>query len=286
MTNKIYNLFIKDLFAIKGRASRKEFVARFLMMIFLCVFSRYIYKISYLIDNFLLDIIAILLCPILIIYVIQMFFVTHRRLHDLNASGWWQLVTFIPLGQILMIGFIFFKGTQGVNRFGEVPNEDSESYSSLKYNMFICTGITLLTLAMLYFLVILNRDKEYSINCQKIGMEYYKKGDYEDALKSFNLAIDFTPNRSTLHIARGLALAKLEQYDEAIKSYDKAIDLTLENERIYNSGVYVSRGKALNKLGRYEEALESVDKTLALNPKNKAAIEVKKQILEFLNKKL
>ena len=89
-----------------------------------------------------------------------------------------------------------------------------------------------------------------------------------------------------MHIARGLALAKLEQYDEAIKSYDKAIDLTLENERIYNSGVYVSRGKALNKLGRYEEALESVDKTLALNPKNKAAIEVKKQILEFLNKKL
>ena len=291
MTNKIYNLFIKDLFAIKGRASRKEFLARFLMMIILCITGRYFFDVFHSNEDSVLGGISgfaasFILTPILIIYVIQMFFVTHRRLHDLNASGWWQLVTFIPLGQIFMIGFIFFKGTQGVNRFGEVPNEDSESYSSLKYNMFICTGITLLTLAMLYFLVILNRDKEYSVNCQKIGMEYYKKGDYEDALKSFNLAIDFTPNRSTLHIARGLALAKLEQYDEAIKSYDKAIDLTLENERIYNSGVYVSRGKALNKLGRYEEALESVDKTLALNPKNKAAIEVKKQILEFLNKKL
>ena len=50
-----------------------------------------------------------------------MFFVTHRRLHDLNASGWWQLITFIPFGQILMIGFIFFKGTPGPNKYGEPP---------------------------------------------------------------------------------------------------------------------------------------------------------------------
>ena len=60
---------------------------------------------------------------IFILSVIQVFFVTHRRLHDLNASGWWQLITFIPLGQILMIGFIFFKGTEGANRYGEPPKD-------------------------------------------------------------------------------------------------------------------------------------------------------------------
>ena len=53
--------------------------------------------------------------------IAQVFFVTHRRLHDLNASGWWQLITFIPFGQMLMIAFIFFKGTEGVNRYGEPP---------------------------------------------------------------------------------------------------------------------------------------------------------------------
>jgi uncharacterized membrane protein YhaH (DUF805 family) len=70
----------------------------------------------------------ILMCAIIFIMfvvlalsLIQVFFVTHRRLHDLNASGWWQLITFIPLGQILMIGFIFFKGTQGPNKYGEEP---------------------------------------------------------------------------------------------------------------------------------------------------------------------
>ena len=53
--------------------------------------------------------------------VIQVFFLTHHRLHDLNASWCWQLVTFIPSGQLLMIGFIFFKGTQGANKYGEPP---------------------------------------------------------------------------------------------------------------------------------------------------------------------
>jgi uncharacterized membrane protein YhaH (DUF805 family) len=56
-----------------------------------------------------------------IIYFFQVFFVTHRRLHDLNASGWWQLITFIPFGQLLVIAFIFFKGTPGPNKYGPPP---------------------------------------------------------------------------------------------------------------------------------------------------------------------
>ena len=58
---------------------------------------------------------------ILIGSVAQVFFVTHRRLHDLNLSGWWQLITFIPFGQLMMIGFIFFKGTDGPNKYGDPP---------------------------------------------------------------------------------------------------------------------------------------------------------------------
>jgi len=64
---------------------------------------------------------ACIIAPIFFLSFAQVFFVTHRRLHDLNASGWWQLITFIPFGQILMIGFIFFKGTKGTNRYGESP---------------------------------------------------------------------------------------------------------------------------------------------------------------------
>jgi uncharacterized membrane protein YhaH (DUF805 family) len=64
----------------------------------------------------------IIFCFLLALSVIQVFFVTHRRLHDLNASGWWQLITLIPMGQLLMIGLIFFKGTPTANNYGEPPS--------------------------------------------------------------------------------------------------------------------------------------------------------------------
>lgn len=43
-----------------------------------------------------------------------------RRLHDLDKSGWWLLIAFIPLiGAIILIVWLATKGTTGPNRFGE-----------------------------------------------------------------------------------------------------------------------------------------------------------------------
>lgn len=42
-----------------------------------------------------------------------------RRLHDLDRSGWFYLISFIPyVNFIYGIYLLFFKGTPGVNRFG------------------------------------------------------------------------------------------------------------------------------------------------------------------------
>jgi uncharacterized membrane protein YhaH (DUF805 family) len=43
-----------------------------------------------------------------------------RRLHDLDRSGWWVLLAFIPLvGIIILIVWFCGKGTDGPNRFGQ-----------------------------------------------------------------------------------------------------------------------------------------------------------------------
>jgi uncharacterized membrane protein YhaH (DUF805 family) len=49
-----------------------------------------------------------------------------KRWHDRDKSGWWVLISFVPL-----IGFIWFliecgflRGTEGPNRFGEDPIAD------------------------------------------------------------------------------------------------------------------------------------------------------------------
>lgn len=48
--------------------------------------------------------------------------VSVRRLHDLNKSGWWLLISIIPfIGAICLIVWFCFKGTEGQNRFGYNP---------------------------------------------------------------------------------------------------------------------------------------------------------------------
>lgn len=45
-----------------------------------------------------------------------------RRLHDIDKSGWWQLLILIPIiGAIVLLVFFVTKGTNGDNRFGPDP---------------------------------------------------------------------------------------------------------------------------------------------------------------------
>ncbi|HZP75569.1 MAG TPA: DUF805 domain-containing protein [Pseudolabrys sp.] len=48
--------------------------------------------------------------------------VSTRRLHDIDRSGWWQLIAFIPIvGWIILIIWFTRVGTNGANRFGPDP---------------------------------------------------------------------------------------------------------------------------------------------------------------------
>jgi uncharacterized membrane protein YhaH (DUF805 family) len=48
--------------------------------------------------------------------------VAARRLHDIDRSGWWQLINIIPLiGWIIFLVWTTSLGTRGPNRFGDNP---------------------------------------------------------------------------------------------------------------------------------------------------------------------
>ena len=44
-----------------------------------------------------------------------------RRLHDVDRSGWWFLITFTIIGLIPFLIWCCTKGTDGDNRFGKNP---------------------------------------------------------------------------------------------------------------------------------------------------------------------
>lgn len=47
--------------------------------------------------------------------------VSVRRLHDLDSTGWWLLLVFTGIGDILLLAWDCMKGTDGPNRFGPDP---------------------------------------------------------------------------------------------------------------------------------------------------------------------
>ena len=47
-----------------------------------------------------------------------------RRLHDIDKSGWWILIAFVPvIGTIWLLVLLCMAGKPGPNRFGANPNE-------------------------------------------------------------------------------------------------------------------------------------------------------------------
>lgn len=46
-----------------------------------------------------------------------------RRLHDIDRTGWWDLIGIIPIGALVLIVFYCQASTPGVNRFGGVTTD-------------------------------------------------------------------------------------------------------------------------------------------------------------------
>lgn len=62
----------------------------------------------------------------LVVFVVGSFIpslaVTVRRLHDTDRSGWWILISLVPLvGPIVLLVFTVMDGTPGANKFGSSP---------------------------------------------------------------------------------------------------------------------------------------------------------------------
>jgi tetratricopeptide (TPR) repeat protein len=98
------------------------------------------------------------------------------------------------------------------------------------------------------------------------GLALKELGRYEEAVSDYNRAIQINPNDDRVLSDLGIALRYLGRCEEAISSYDRAIAIQSGNKY-----VWTNRGFALEDLGRYEEAISSYDRAIAIDPDNDEA---------------
>jgi uncharacterized membrane protein YhaH (DUF805 family) len=119
----LYKLFFKDLFSCKKRSNRKDFVCRFLLVptaVLMC--QTYPIYVDYISNIYILIIYVFIFAILPWVLILQYFPLAIRRLHDLNISGWWILISFIPSGQLIILWLMFKKGSSGTNKYGEPPS--------------------------------------------------------------------------------------------------------------------------------------------------------------------
>lgn len=59
--------------------------------------------------------------------------VTVRRLHDIGRSGWWFLLTFVPIiGWITLFIFTLLDSQSGTNAYGPSPKESYSDFATAK----------------------------------------------------------------------------------------------------------------------------------------------------------
>ena len=108
---------VQKSFTIEGRASRSEY---------------WWFYLAFMIANIGLTIVDSALGTPLMLLVLALMpasiTAAIRRMHDIGKSGWWLLISFIPLigGLVLLYWFIFYCGQPHANQYGAVPTTTLE----------------------------------------------------------------------------------------------------------------------------------------------------------------
>ncbi len=115
-----YLAVLKNYAGFSGRARRTEYwmfaLFHLIAVIVLTVLDRLIFQ----------DGPGFLALAYVLLTVIPALAVTVRRLHDTGRSGWWYLISLVPLvGGIVLLVFTVSEGNTGPNAYGDDPKHAS-----------------------------------------------------------------------------------------------------------------------------------------------------------------
>lgn len=97
------------------------------------------------------------------------------------------------------------------------------------------------------------------------GSMYGLFHQYDEALNSYNRALDFDPKLIQVYVTRGLTYINIQRYDDALTDFDIVTRFGDENAEYYSLMLYW-RGHLHRDAGRYDDALADWTQALQITP--------------------
>ena len=100
-----------------------------------------------------------------------------------------------------------------------------------------------------------------SLAWNEMAFHHYEHGEYEEAIRAYEKALTFTPERATIWLDAGVAHQQLNQLDQARRHYEQAVELDPELARAWHNLGAVRQELGDSKGG--QEAIDEAERLLA-----------------------
>jgi len=115
-------LVMKRYFEFSGRSRRKEY---WYALLFVMLISIALVILEFVLASTGMWVPGILTGLFCLAIIIPGLAVTIRRLHDINRSGWWYFINFVPIvGPIIFLVFMIQDSYNGTNPYGPNPKNE------------------------------------------------------------------------------------------------------------------------------------------------------------------
>ena len=228
------------------------------------------------------DTFAVAVCALLLIALSITVLKAGRRKKYL-VTGWlWYLVTLVPVIGIVQVG-----SQAHADRYAYLPSIGifiivawglkavfDRAGKGAKLLMIIPLAVVIPALCVLTWKQVetwKNDDTLFShaiavtkgnyIAYNNLGYFFERTGRRDDALASYQKALDYNPNYASAHCNLGLLLTDMGRTDEAVVHYRKALAIDPDYVKVHNN-----LGLLLARMGRTDEALIHYQRAFELNP--------------------
>lgn len=103
--------------------------------------------------------------------------------------------------------------------------------------------------------------KQFAPDSVHMGWQYLRKGDYEEALRRFRIAVKLDENSAAGYYGIACVYSAQGKFDDSIKFFREA----LKRDPLY-ADTYANLGYALMAKQQYPEAVQMLDKAIELDP--------------------